>query len=79
MRFTVKRILPTSEDKHYPHNNYSIYLCQFTPFEAFFVAHFTKVMQIYFTEKEHRAFERLMKGNLVITFAKEILTAIGVT
>lgn len=38
-----------------------------------------EVMQIYFTGKEHWAFERLMKGNLVITFATEILTAIGVT
>ena len=34
----------------------------FAPFEAFFVARFKEVMQIYFTEKEHRAFERLMKG-----------------
>ena len=51
------------------------------PSGRFFVAHFycEEVMQIYFKEKEHRAFERLMKGNLVITFAKEILTAIGVT
>ena len=28
-------------DKQYLHNNYSIFLCQFTPFGAFFVAHFT--------------------------------------
>lgn len=34
----------------------------FAPFGAFFVARFKEVMQIYFTEKEHRAFERLMKG-----------------